>query len=124
MLASVLANFEYEANTTAGNGKYFVNLLNILLKTSGEKLVKLQEVDLFLADFLSFESTVWGTTASRRDRRSWSLSAFYYVVSNSLFPSFQCAGDFHWRRPRQGPRAAPASTLPSATPQLTEVTNS
>ena len=36
---------------TAGNGNYFVNLLNILLKNSREKLVKLQHMNLLLADF-------------------------------------------------------------------------
>ena len=76
-----------QISTTAGNGNYFESLLNILWKNSGEKLVKLQDVNLILADFLSFESIVGYNSLETSNRRSWSLSAFYYGVSNSLFPS-------------------------------------
>ena len=88
----IWANFDYEANTTAGNGNYFVNLLNILLKNSREKLVKLQDVNLFLADFLSFESTVGYNSLETRPSKLVAISFLLCSIQQpfSLLP--MCRG--------------------------------
>ena len=51
MLASVLANFEYEANTTAGNGNYFVNLVNVLFRKLVGKTRKIAGDDSIFGGF-------------------------------------------------------------------------
>ena len=113
-----MANFEYEANTTSGNGNYFVNLLNVLLKNSGGKLVKLQDVNLFLADFLSFETTV-GYIQQPRDE---TVEAGRYQLSTSIQQPFSlfpmCRGL------SLATAAAVNAAVGAAPPQLTEVTNS
>ena len=61
-----------------------------------KKLVKSHQVNLFLAGFLSFETTV-----GVQQPRDETVEAGRYQLSTSIqqpFPLFP-TGDFHWRRP-------------------------
>ena len=46
---------------------------------------------------MSFETTVGYNSLETRPSKLVAIS--FLLVSNSLFPSFQQAGDFHWQRP-------------------------
>ena len=80
---------------TAENGNYFVNLLKVLLKNSWNC-----RTWIYFWKIFCHLNPLWGTTASRRDRRSWSLSAFYYPTA--FFPLANRGLSLR-RRPPQGP---------------------